>query len=103
MQKMAVFKYFVGIVVAGLLAGCVPSATQLETYDLIVENQCSGANRPVHMYINNQYRGLVQDTKRFIIPAGSNLELRARGTKAGALVFLRKLKMDGDKLWTLCP
>ena len=81
----------------------MPRTAQLETFDLIVENQCGGANRPVHLYINNQYRGLVQDTKRFIIAAGSNLDLRARGSKTGALVFLRKVRMDGDKLWTLCP
>lgn len=91
------------IVVLGLLAGCMPRAVQVENYDLIVENQCNGANRSVHLYINNQYRGLVMDTKRFIVRAGSFLDLRARGTKAGALVFLRKVRMDGDKLWTLCP
>jgi hypothetical protein len=76
---------------------------QAESYDLIVENQCGGANRPVHMYINNQYRGLVQDSKRFSVPARSVLRLRAVGTKTGALVFLRSVKMDTDKLWTLCP
>jgi hypothetical protein len=55
------------------------------------------------MYINNQYGGLVQDSKRFSVPARSVLRLRAVGTKTGALVFLRSVKMDTDKLWTLCP
>jgi hypothetical protein len=97
---MGIRRYW--ILLVAILLGCVPRL-EVENYDLIVDNQCRGANRPVHIYINSQYRGLVQDTKRFIVPAGSALDLRAVGTKAGALTFLRKVRMDGDKLWTLCP
>jgi len=93
---------FLSLILTGLLAACIPQQAQPKRYDLIVENQCKGADQTVYLYINGEYRGTVRGSRLFPgFPEGS-YELKAVGTLAGAKTFTRSLKLDQDTIWTLC-
>lgn len=92
---------FLSLILTGLLAACVPNQAE-KRYDLIVENQCKGANQTVYLYVNGEYRGTVRGSRLFPSFAEGSYELKAVGTQAGALTFTRKLQMNRDTVWTLC-
>ncbi len=84
------------------LAACVPNQTDSRRFSIIVQNQCTGANKTVYLYVNNQYWGTVQGSRIIpdMPPGGYNL--RAVGTANGAQTFTRRIELQKDVVWTLC-
>ncbi|MER3555247.1 MAG: hypothetical protein C4331_13130 [Meiothermus sp.] len=87
------------------LAACAPTQTQssAKRYNLIVQNQCKGANEAVYLYVNGQYWGIVQGSRVIQDLAAGPYTLRAVGTQPGALPLTRQLQLNSDQVWTLCP
>ncbi len=90
-----------------MLMACAPSQTgSPRRFDLIVQNQCTGPNQTVFLYINGEFIGTVRGSRLFPSLREGRYELRAEGTQPGQpghLRFTRSLTLDKDTVWTLCP
>ncbi|MCS7067301.1 MAG: hypothetical protein N2Z75_07540 [Meiothermus sp.] len=90
-----------------VLGACAPSQTDSpRRFDLIVQNQCTGPNQTVFLYINGEFTATVRGSRLFPGLREGRYELRAEGTQPGQpghLRFTRSLTLDKDTVWTLCP
>lgn len=102
MLREAGLKMRYGLLFLLFLVACAPTQTDTRRLSIVVQNQCTGPNKNVYLYVNNQYWGTVQGSRVIQGLAPGPYSLRAVGTAAGAQTFSRRLKLSKDAVWTLC-